>query len=81
MQRKGDAQAERAPRGRDAFCPRFAQLPQVRLSPIADMGGEKGDGHAQRARAGELIVADDLTVDEHGADAAAVFLGQCGKGG
>ena len=76
MQREGNAQCKRAPRGRNARRPLFSEVFQVRFAPIADMRGEEGDGHAERRGAGELVVADDLPVNNHGADARAVGGGE-----
>ena len=68
MQGHARAAVERGARRGDALRPRPPQVFQVRVPPVADVRGEKGERNAERCRAGELVIPDDLSVYEHGAD-------------
>lgn len=80
MQRKGDAARECRSCGRDALCPRAAQVFEVFLSPVEDVGGKEGGDDAQPCRFVQFVLSQDLSVNEHGADDAAFAFGEAGQG-
>ena len=81
VQRKGDAERERAPRGRDALRPLLPQIFQVLLPPIQNVRGEEGGDDAQPPAFAELVVSQDLPVHEHGTDGAPLPFLHAGEGG
>ena len=80
VQREGDAALQGGARGRNALRTHTSQVFQVCIPPMEDVRGEEGGDGAQPRHLVQLVVAQDLGVDEHGADGAPLFCAKAGEG-